>query len=478
MWANRLDAGEVNWYRHWKKTEGLKDEEDLWEHLKGIWEGYRTGLGDPAHMEALRKHFGPLLIDEAQSITPVQLKILALSSGHPESVVIGLDSKQSVGKETAARRRGVRPAVVEACDVAGVALQHSSIVLSINFRCPIGVLKVVDSVLQRWLKRHFKAEFDDFSVDKVVRSSLWESPPVLVCPDAEAAKKLLKLSQQNFFLLHGPGAPDPVLVDDPEIKPLLVLGLEDCRGLEFDTLCVLDQPFLGTDAKLIRKLDNGEDLAEAERDRCRDGFTTWLVLMTRCRNAAVVWIQDPHHPTIEWLQKEGGLVLQVLTDGQLAQAVSLLGKARRDELNSEVAVPEGPGPNKGPSAPSNREALGAIKALAAAMEIIGVRIDDRKDFRDLAASACELVRRASGGREPIDLELGLAALPAVLDRLWAGLPPLMDEQQHGLALTFFGPVVLRELERMRERRGWELDEKIAKGWDKVQKELRDMGYAV
>jgi len=296
MWAKRFEVG---WYGAWKTREGLTDEQDLYDHFKRLIATRNVDTLD--RDAALLPDVGSMLIDEAQSMTPLVLKILALSSGRPDKVTVGLDSKQSVGKESAGRRTDVRTAIKAACDDMGInKYEHSSISLSINFRCPVGVLKVLEAVIQEWLKPYFKADFDDFTVDTAVRSSLWDSPPVLLCKDEASARRLLTTANQSFYVLHGPQGN---LIDLSSCGPLLTLGLDDCRGLEFDELCVLDHPLSGCDPRFFRKLIKDERITEAEREKCRDTITTWLVLMTRCMFGAV-WIEDPHHPVVRFGKRE------------------------------------------------------------------------------------------------------------------------------------------------------------------------------
>ncbi|KAI9023220.1 hypothetical protein DFJ74DRAFT_643126 [Hyaloraphidium curvatum] len=190
--------------------------------------------------------------------------------------------------------------------------------------------------------------------------------------------------------------------------------------------------------------------------------------MTRCMFGPV-WIEDPHHPVIQALrQQDRALVLEVETEGQLAQAVAFLGKAKRDELGAEGSA--NPGAGRGAAKP-------VLKALSAAMELIGSRLDKVKDFRDQAEAACKLIRRAAGGGEPTELELGLAALPAVVDRITAGMPPSTDPW-HAFAVKHFGPIVLGELETAKERKEWRLDDATERGWGRVREKLAGMGHMV
>ncbi|KAI9027033.1 hypothetical protein DFJ74DRAFT_532297 [Hyaloraphidium curvatum] len=318
LWVDRFYLA---WYGSWKTERGLRDEADLWEFLKETW----TQPGGGA--AGLARFFGPMLIDEAQSLTPLQIKILALSSGKPGSVIVGLDSKQSVGRESAARRTGVRTALAEACTVTRDKLEHHSVTLSINFRCPVGVLKVLDAVLQTWLKPFYKSDFDDFAVDAVIRSALWDSPPVLQCRNADAARRLIDASGLDFVVLRT-GSKAPSDLSRAGHGPLLNLSLDECRGLEFDLLCVLDRPFSGIDPRLFRSLRMGAQMDEEQMERARDGITSWLVLMTRCMFGAI-WIEDAHHPVVAALLEQGrALLLEAETDEQIASGVAMLRRAR------------------------------------------------------------------------------------------------------------------------------------------------------
>ncbi len=100
MWAQRLDIG---WYATWETRQGLKDEQDLYDRVKQLIAIKRV---DPLHPDAALHpdlRGGLMLIDEAQSMTPLVIKILALSSGRLYKFIVGLDSKLSLCMVSAGR---------------------------------------------------------------------------------------------------------------------------------------------------------------------------------------------------------------------------------------------------------------------------------------------------------------------------------------------------------------------------------------
>ncbi|KAI9025521.1 hypothetical protein DFJ74DRAFT_705017 [Hyaloraphidium curvatum] len=462
MWVDRY---KLRWYREWKQKNNLKDEEDLWEYLKGVWDEMRRTLDSP-EMAELSKEFAPMLIDEAQSLTPLQIKLLALSSGQPNTVVVGLDSKQSVGRESAARRSGVRRALFDACQAVGAILEHKTVNLSINFRCPVGVLQVLDAVLQRWLKPNFKEDFDDFAVDAVIRSSLWDSPPVILCQSVETARRLIRRATLDFVVLHTSKQGSTAFA---ELDPLLTLGIDDCRGLEFEELCVLDRPLAPlAEIRTFRNLEIGAQMTEDEREQCRDTITSWLVLMTRCMFGAV-WIEEKRHPVVKHLFEHGGdhpLLLEVETEEDITAAVVLLRRARQD-------------------ATEDGGSGSILQAITKMMGIIGDKIETYKSFNQLAINAAPLVRRATG-KEDSELEQGLLSLPAVIDRVVGKQTPLLSEPKHNFVLKHFGPLVYRMLKRRLDELGRSganiqkgardaMDEAIA-GAEAVEIRLKALGF--
>jgi len=63
-------------YAEWKAQTNRKDENDLWQHL--------VMLNETKNLKELENNFCLMLIDEAQSMSSLQLRILALSSGSPQ----------------------------------------------------------------------------------------------------------------------------------------------------------------------------------------------------------------------------------------------------------------------------------------------------------------------------------------------------------------------------------------------------------
>lgn len=99
MWEDKF---ELSWYAQWKLDKALKDEQDLWVRMSKAWQSAANGpwAVDTASIELdeFAHGFTNILIDEAQFLTPLLVKLLALSCGRPNRVVVGMDCKQSIGK--------------------------------------------------------------------------------------------------------------------------------------------------------------------------------------------------------------------------------------------------------------------------------------------------------------------------------------------------------------------------------------------
>lgn len=435
MWEDRTS---LPWYNDWKIRESLRDELDLWLYYTSALQAIEVpDLVDNDAMEAiavLGNQFvteGIMLMDEAQSLTPLQVKLIALSSGRPNHVIVGLDSKQSVGKHSAGRRTGVRAALKDVSDIMRLEYEHATVNLSINFRCPVGVLQVLDSVLTTWLKPYFKDEFDDFAVDAVLRTTLWDSPPVLLCETVAAARKLLAAAGMPFVVLHNFKTPQNSFAD---MDPLMTLGVNDCRGLEFEELCVLDRPFNAMPNRLFDRLHKNASMTKEERDQVRDAITSWLVLMTRCMFGAI-WVTPKHHPVIRKLMEQGrALLMEVNENDQSAidSAVAMLRRARQSEAENVGGT--------------------LLSVLSKIMGIIGDKAEAHRSFVEQATWAAQLIRRITG-REGDELELGLLELPDILSRIDSSKAPPTADHKSALALKHYAPLIYGAIRRAIEERG-------------------------
>lgn len=459
----------VPWYKEWKDDHNYKDEDDLWKHLEGLWAAAAAQLGNADDMDILVKEWTDLLLmDEAQSLTPLQVKLLAISSGHPDRIVVGLDSKQSVGRQSAGRRTDVRQAIKEACDAVNVTkYTHGTVPLTINFRCPVGVLQVLDSVLKDWLKPHFSSDFDDFQVDTVIRSSLWDSPPVILCETPEAARKLLAKAKLPFVVLHTKKQSAKTFDD---LHPLLTLGIDDCRGLEFEELCVLDKPLEYCRRKLFTMLAKEETMTTTDMDAVRDAITGWLVLMTRCMFGAV-WVENARHPIIQLLRErskgERKLLLDANTDEEIDAAVVFLRRAR------DVAGEE-----------SGRDSM--LKALSKIMATLGEKVETHKEFIGQAVLADQLICRLTDSQEH-ELGTGVLALPEVLKKIEERMAPPSNDPKATLALKHYAPLVNSYIRRSVLDRGKlegaapetrKLAKEAQETTTKIAEKLKALGYSV
>ena len=293
---------------------------------------------------------------------------------------------------------------------------------------------MLDSVLQSWLKPNFTSEFDDFTVDTFVRSELWkDSPPVFLCRNAEAARRLLEAAKLDYVVLHtGKTAP----TTSTGTRPLLTLGVDDCRGLEFEELCVLDNPLRMTPIKLFADLAARNYLSEKQKDQVRDTITSWLILMTRCMFGGV-WIEE-RHPIVEMLLEfqsggESPLLMEVNTEAEIVKAVAILRAARQDA-----------GDEAGPSS--------KLQILSQLMSVISGWIESHKSITDLTTVAVNLLRGLPG-HENGELEAGLFGVSDVLKRIDLRQLPPKDDQKTALALKHFAPLIYGVVKRALDERG-------------------------
>ena len=329
------DRSKDPFYAEWKAQTNRKDENDLWEYLVTL--NQKKNLNELEQYE-LKRHFCLMLIDEAQSMTSLQLRILALSSGSPQLIIVGMDSKQTIGKDSAGRKSAVKTAILEAYHNSMInksskkqeSFEHSTVALTTNFRCPVSALQTLDIVISSWLKKYFKSKFDDFNIDTAVQSKLWDAPPVFIFKSALDVATLLRYMPSTIpILLKQDGSVTPSEIADRVVS----IELSNFRGMEFEDLIIMSSPLSNSGALFKDIIKNGPDSKSAEK--VCDYLCLIIVMLTRAR-AGIIWIENnTQHPLLQDILNSENKCAKVCDIKNIKDVANILNKIRKDSVDDD-----------------------------------------------------------------------------------------------------------------------------------------------
>ena len=360
-------------YAEWKVQTNRKDENDLWQHL--------VMLNETKNLKELEPKFCLMLIDEAQSMSSLQLRILALSSGSPQVCIIGMDSKQTIGKESAGRKAAVKTAILEAYHNSmnkskkQESFEHSTVALTTNFRCPVSALQTLEIVISTWLKKYFKDKFDDFHIDTSVQSTLWDAPPVFIFKSAQEVAILLRYMTGTIpVLLKQDGAVTPSEIADKVVS----MELSDFRGMEFEDLIIMSSP-LSNSIDVFRDIISHGAGSKSAESVC-DYLCLIIVMLTRAR-AGIIWIEkDTHHPLLKSILDSGHKCVKICGLKDIKDAANILIESRKDSADDDETC---------------TGMFSIIRMLSKVINVITERIESYQSIENQCSTASDLISRLS-----------------------------------------------------------------------------------
>lgn len=371
FWSDRF---EDPFYLEWKLQTNRKDENDLWDHM--------VMLNKTKNLKELEPHFCSLLIDEAQSMTSIQLRIIALSSGRPQTCIVGMDSKQTIGRKSAGRKAAVKAAISEAFynsmnSKKKESFEDSTAILTTNFRCPVTVLQTLDIVITSYLKKYFKDRFDDFYTDTCTQSSLWDAPPIFIFKSPQDVAILLRyMTGAVPVLLKKDGAPTPAELVDR----VVAMELSDFRGMEFDDLLIMSSP-LSNSIDIFKNIIRDGSSSKSAGEVC-DVLCLLIVMLTRARSGCI-WIEkDIHHPLISSIKDspEGHKCIKICSISDIKDAANTLLESRKDLVDDEDVC---------------TGKLSVIRMLSKMMNVINERIELYQSINNQCMTVIDLISRLS-----------------------------------------------------------------------------------
>ena len=292
-----------------------------------------------------------------------------------------MDSKQTIGKESAGRKAAVKSAILEAYHNSmnkskkQESFEHSTVALTTNFRCPVSALQTLNIVISSWLKKYFRDKFDDFHIDTSVQSTLWDAPPVFIFKSAQEVAILLRYMTGTIpVLLKQDGAVTPSEIADRVIS----MELSDFRGMEFDELIIMSSPLSNSIDVFKDIIRDGSSSKNAE-SVC-DYLCLVIVMLTRARGG-IIWIEkDIHHPLLKSILESGHKCVKVCSLKDIKDAANILSESRKDSTDDDETC---------------TGMFSVIRMISKVINVITERIESYESIENQCTTASDLLSRLS-----------------------------------------------------------------------------------